>query len=121
MHGRMFKDVIVMDDEKILAEGKFAIEDIYYTIRKTFKENGFLEENTQVPNELRFYGVNGADDMEGMMNVIIRLINRKWFTENCKSWLSYENSFPDEQDSFAECDMLATNKKYARIMASCNK
>jgi hypothetical protein len=117
----MFKDVIVMDDEKILREGKFPLENIYYSVYQIFIKHGFLSEagNDWSAKPMRFYGVNGHGDIQAAMLVVCELRNAPWFLEYVKEWIAYENVSHASCDGFAEIDALAASNRSQRAAREC--
>jgi hypothetical protein len=111
MQGRMFKVGILLDNDKILKEDKYPIKDIYYTIEKTYAENGFVRDVDTPDGEMFFYGTNGWSDLDGMSRASFFLDRADWFMRYVKRWTHYENEQCNYQDEFCEVDVLAMKKK----------
>jgi hypothetical protein len=116
MQGRMFKVGILLDNDKILKEGKYPIKDIYYTVEKTYKENGFIRDVDTPDGGMMFYGVNGWADGDGMMFSSYFLESQDWFMRYVKKWTHYENEQCAYRDEFGEVDMIKTIKWANRIV-----
>jgi hypothetical protein len=67
MEGRMFKVSVLLNNDKILKEGKYPIKDIYYTVEKTYTNNGFIRDCDLPDGSMMLYGVKGWADGDGMM------------------------------------------------------
>jgi hypothetical protein len=116
MQGRMFKVGILLDNDKILKEGKYPIKDIYYTIEKTYKENGFIRDVDTPDGGMMFYGVNGWADGDGMMFASYFLRRQEWFIPYVKKWTAYENEQCAYCDEFIEVDVIAMIKHHNRTI-----
>ena len=110
MEGRMFKVSILLDKDRIIKEGKFPLNDIYYTVEKTYKENGFLRDFDMGDGSMVFYGVKGLDDLSGFMSAKRFLQNADWFIRYALKWTGYENERHEYTDTFVEEDILALIK-----------
>jgi hypothetical protein len=118
MEGRMFKVSVLMDNDKILKESKYPIKDIYYTIEKTYKDNGFIRDYDQDDGAMMFYGVNGWNDFHGYGKANFTLENRDWFMRYVIKWIGYENERCRYLDEFGEVDILESIKRIKRIGAT---
>ena len=74
---------IVLDEEKILKEGKYNLENMYKTIDEFAKESGMIKIDKEV------YHCKGAKYDLGCMTLFIYkyLIDSEWFTKNVKEWI----------------------------------
>lgn len=74
---------IVLDEEKILKEGRYNLEDMYKTIDEYAKESGMIKINKEI------YHCKGDKYDLGCMTLFIYhyLINSEWFTKNAKEWI----------------------------------
>lgn len=74
---------IVLDEEKILREGKYDLEDMYAKIDEFAKESGMIKINKEI------YHCKGDKYDLGCMTLFIYnyLIDSEWFTKNTKEWI----------------------------------
>jgi hypothetical protein len=114
MEGRMFKVSVLLDNDKILKEGKYPIKDIYYTVEKTYKENGFIRDYDLPDGSMMFYGVKGWADNRGVMNASYFLRKQDWFMRYIDKWTHFENEQCKYRDIFGEVDMIESIKRVNR-------
>ncbi|MEG0614124.1 MAG: hypothetical protein RR540_00090 [Oscillospiraceae bacterium] len=82
----MLKVEIVMDEEKILAEGKYPLKDVYFTLDKVF----FSKKLKKLGEGI--YCDNGSEqDFANLWVVIFALQEQEWFADNVKKWLWYND------------------------------
>ncbi|MGJ0353085.1 hypothetical protein NG783_07220 [Aliarcobacter cryaerophilus] len=75
---------IVMDEEKILREGKYTLEEIYKNI-------DYLAEFSRMKKIDKFYYVSKNDTPSDLgCFVWSNLEDKKWFTDNIKEWLWFD-------------------------------
>jgi hypothetical protein len=116
MEGRMFKVSVLMDNDKILKEGKYPIKDIYYTIEKTYANNGFIRDYDQEDGAMMFYGVKGWADGDGMMKASYFLRKQDWFMGYVKKWIGHENEQCAYDDDFIEVDIISMIKQHGNTV-----
>lgn len=116
MEGRMFKMSVLLDNDKIVKEGKYPIKDIYYTIEKIHKDNGFLRDYDLEDGSMVFYGTNGWADGDGMMRAQYFLQRQDWFMRYVSKWTGYENEQCAYDDEFIEVDVLAMLRRIERTV-----
>jgi hypothetical protein len=114
MEGRMFKVSILLDNDKILRESVYPIKDIYYTIEKTYKDNGFIRDYDMPDGSMVFYGVNGWGDLRGLNKALHFLQSAAWFMRYVKKWSDYTNEKCDFVDGFCESDVLEMIRRHER-------
>lgn len=108
----MLKVEIVMDEEKILREKKYSLEDIYFTLDKAY-----LGKNLKKLGE-GVYADNGSDkDFGSFWNIILGLKKQGWFMTNLKKWLWYNSDDSDDENDFAIDDLLLHYSRQAKIGA----
>ena len=115
MEGRMFKVSILLDNDKILKEGRYPIKDIYYNVEKIHADNGLLRDYDLADGSMVFYGVKGIADSDGIMNAQLALENSDWFMRYVKKWTGHENEHCKYRDDFVEEDVLALIKKMEKL------
>jgi hypothetical protein len=118
MEGRMFKVSVLMDNDKILKEGKYPIKDIYYTVEKTYTDNGFIRDYDAEDGAMMFYGVKGWEDFHGYGKANFTLENRDWFKRYVKRWTAYENEQCRYEDDFLEINIIDSFKQAERIVGA---
>jgi hypothetical protein len=110
MEGRMFKVSVLLDNDKILKEGKYNLKDIYYTVEKTYTDNGFIRDYDLPDGSMMFYGVKGWNDNRGMMSASYFLRKQDWFMRYVEKWIGYENEQCKYRDTFGEVDIIKSIK-----------
>jgi hypothetical protein len=110
MEGRMFKVSVLLDNDKILKEGQYNLKDIYYTVEKTYTDNGFIRDYDLPDGSMMFYGVKGWADGRGMMDASYFLQVQDWFMRYVKKWKAYENEQCKYKDTFGEVDIIKSIK-----------
>ncbi|MEG2814020.1 MAG: hypothetical protein RSA79_05400 [Oscillospiraceae bacterium] len=96
----MLKVEIVMDEEKILAEGKYSLEDIYFTIDELFAKKNLKKIDNGV------YSDNGSDqDYANLWINISALRKAEWFMSNTKKWLWYNSDDGNDESDFSIEDL----------------
>ncbi|MDR2046650.1 MAG: hypothetical protein LBP79_01865 [Clostridiales bacterium] len=110
MEGRMFKASVLLDNDKILKEGKYDIKTIYYNVEKAYTDRGFIRDYDLPDGSMMFYGVNGWKDGDGMMKASYFLQVQNWFMRYVREWTHYENEQCKYRNTFGEVDMLKTIK-----------
>ncbi|MEG2814018.1 MAG: hypothetical protein RSA79_05390 [Oscillospiraceae bacterium] len=95
----MLKVEIVMDEEKILAEGKYSLEDIYFTIDKAYAQKNLKKTDKGIY-------VGSGKDFCSFWNIILGLKKQDWFMSNVKKWLWYNSDDSDDENDFAIDDLL---------------
>ncbi|MDR2047177.1 MAG: hypothetical protein LBP79_04705 [Clostridiales bacterium] len=110
MEGRMFKVSVLLDNDKILKEGKYDIRAIYYNVEKAYTDRGFIRDYDTPEGAMMFYGVNGWADNRGMMNASYFLRKQDWFMRYVRKWTGYENEQCKYKDTFGVVDILNSIK-----------
>ena len=88
-----YKLEMELDDEKIIADGKYEIDSIYHTFRSWFKEEG-ISEISKNARELVFAS-NKTDDKEFAKFSLIEtsLVKEKWFIPYIKRMAWYDTVY----------------------------
>ncbi|MDR1940363.1 MAG: hypothetical protein LBQ40_06200 [Clostridiales bacterium] len=115
MEGRMFKVSVLLDNDKILKEGQYNLKDIYYTVEKTYTDNGFIRDYDLPDGSMMFYGVNGWTDFHGCGKANFMLENQDWFKRYVKKWIAYENEQCRYEDDFLEVNIIDSFQRAERI------
>ncbi|MDR2046651.1 MAG: hypothetical protein LBP79_01870 [Clostridiales bacterium] len=118
MEGRMFKVSVLLDNDKILKEGKYDIKTIYYNVEKAYTDNGFIRDYDLPDGSMMFYGVNGWADGDGMMFAQYFLQRQNWFMRYIKEWVAYENEQCKYRDVFGKVDIIQSIKRAERIASA---
>ena len=108
----MLKLQILMDEEKVLDEGKYELGDMYSIIDQLFAKFGFPKADDG------FYLEKGApDDFAHFWSIIWALKDQPWFLPNVKSWLWFNSDDNDNPADFDVEDLAAHYRKQLRIGA----
>lgn len=105
----MLKTEIVLDEEKIIREGKSDINDIWQKIDNLFTESGLIKLDKGV---YRDAGNDGDWAMFGHIN--IQLFETPWFHDNVKRWLWYNSDNSDDENDFEVEDVIYELEKAKR-------
>ena len=89
---------IVMDEEKILSEGTYCLDDIYFTLDKFAKECNLIRRD-----KYTYICRGGSRDLADMYRFAY-LENSEWFTDNVKEWI-----WLDDEDE--NVDILEKRRK----------
>ena len=73
---------IVLDEEKILREGKYNLDEMYKLIDEIAAESGLIKVDKHT------YHCKGSDKDLACLGILVyrNLINYEWFTLNVKEW-----------------------------------
>lgn len=112
----MFKESVLLDNDKILKEGKYPIKDIYYTIEKTYTDNGFIRDYDTKDGAMMFYGIRGAEDFHALSRISCKLRAGNWFMRYVKKWTAYENEQCKYDDDFLEVDVIESIRRAERTV-----
>lgn len=105
----MLKVEVVLDEEKILREGKYTPEKLWSTVDKMYVGNGMLKLSKGV------YRDAGRDcDWAVFGRINIALEQCSWFMENVKSWLWYNSDNGKDEDDFTIEDIIFEFSEYNR-------
>lgn len=88
-----FKIEIILDEEKIKKDGKYALDDVYYTILEAAQEQHLTR--LKAENEkILLFGISGdgKDDLAYVTLFERCLLRSKWFRECVKSMNGYEEN-----------------------------
>jgi len=98
----MLKLKIVMDEEKIVHEGRYDLSVLLSTIDSIFMENGLPMQDDGV-----YMGTGKEDDYAKFWRIIWALAKKEWFMRNVKEWLWYNSDDGKDENDFAVEDILA--------------
>ena len=78
---------IVLDEEKILREGKYKLEDLYAYLDEIAKEEGLTKQD-----KYTYVGKGDEKDLSRIANfTVLEAIKNEAITRNVKEWLWFEN------------------------------
>lgn len=104
----LYKVEIELDDEKILADDKYYVEDIYAMIRKWFADEGIHE--VENDNHMLVFASNKDDDKEFARFGLVEteLMDSKWFRPYVKKFMWYNRLRGKDYKE----NILAEDKRY---------
>lgn len=80
----MYRMIIEMDEEKIIKDDEYYVEDVLSVIDSYFEESGIAKIQKGVYE-------NSGDRLIKFLGIITRLSKQEFFVRNVKKWLWYEN------------------------------
>jgi len=93
----MIKMRIKLDEEKIIREKKYSLNEIKNTLDKIFANaGGFLDDNGEY--------TNGTFESFGAILAVLK--NSDWFMDNVIEWLWKDSDFSEESTDFEVEDLL---------------
>lgn len=98
----MLKLKIVMDEEKIIGEGRYDLSVMLSTIDSIFTNHGLPRQSDGM-----YTGTGRTDDYARFWRIIWALAKKEWFIENVKEWLWYNSDDGRDENDFAVEDILA--------------
>lgn len=105
MDGQMFKESILLDEDKIIADGIYNVDELYAIIEKKYLDEGQIR-GVDLPDGSRmYYGVNGWKDLDAEIRVFTHFLRQDWH-KYIKKWKAYENRNCQSNDSFNEIDII---------------
>ena len=116
MRGRclMMKMLIQLDEEKVLSDEKYALEDMWRIIDKQFA--GECDKEVQPDGSVLYSGNPNKDYYTKIMLAYMSLSDKKWFAEYCIKWIWYDND-DNEELPFQNIDVLGKERKRNPLFA----
>ena len=106
---------IVIDEEKVIEDGRFVPAELYDLIKNSYRRYGLTEIITKIPNKIVFGDADRDSDLCYMLLNTIDLQEFDWFTKYVTSCLFY-----NYYDHTVE-DILVEAKKYDEMYNNPNK
>lgn len=104
----MMKMLIQLDEEKVLKDGKYDLDDMWRLIGKRFVEYGCTVER-QSDGSVVYSGTE-YNDYYTAINLGINFLEvQPWFAKYCTKWIWYDND-DDESLPYSEEDILANER-----------
>lgn len=110
----MMKMLIQLDEERILREGKYDLNDMWRVIDKMF-ENGCTK-SVQPNGEVLYSGDPMKDYYTRINLAYLNLKHRPWFAKYCTKWIWYDND-DNEELPFQDIDVLTEERKDNALFA----
>lgn len=82
----MRKFEIHLNDEKILADGKYTPEQVHNALDVAFESCGIAKDK-----DTFYVGQNDSDDVNRFHTMFFFLVNRKWFMDYVDKWIAYND------------------------------
>lgn len=95
----MFKCRIVLDEEKVINEGIYDVNELKENLNSICISENLYEE------ESNFYVQDGTRSSIGERMLLLSKLEKNNILQNLKEWKDYDNE-ESEDDSFYETDML---------------
>ncbi len=100
----MIKMVIEMDEDKILADKKLTLEQIYTALDRIFSKRGMEKKITE--RGIEYLGHENSTDFAYFGKIMLGLKEQAWFVNNAKTWLFCNSDESDNPNDFNEEDLL---------------
>jgi len=98
---------IVMDEEKILREDKYDLDDMYKVIDE-------IAEATNMKKLNKYYYISKYNKVENLgAFTVFSLSDKDWFMENVKEWFRYDKGGDEPEDMIKFYKDKQERKKYA--------
>jgi hypothetical protein len=92
----MIKMQIIMDEDKIVREGKYSLDKIHRVL-----DDYFVEKLHTVKTDDGFYVGTGAKGDFGNFGLAMWTLGKKaWFMDNVKTWLYFNSEGSDDPNDF---------------------
>ena len=104
----MMKMLIQLDEERVLSDEKYALEDMWRIIDKQFA--GECDKEVLPDGSVLYSGNPNKDYFTRINLAAMYLKNRKWFAEYCKRWIWYDND-DNEELPFQDIDVLSRQRE----------
>ncbi len=110
----MMKMLIKLDEERIKAEGKYDLADMWRKIDEQFEKACTKE--LQPDGAALYSGDPNSDYFTCISLAYIRLSEQEWFAKYCSKWIWYDND-DDEDLPLSDEDILAKERKRNPLFA----
>lgn len=94
-----------MDNDKIIADQKYNLENIYQTLERAFSRYHLYQEKKS-DGTLVFLGKGNAKDYGAFGCLITSLREKVWFMEYVIRWIWYNSDDGQDENDFAVEDVL---------------
>ncbi len=112
----MMKMLIQLDEERVLSDEKYALEDMWRVIDNKF--NKYQCNKEVLKNGAVMYSGNPEFDYFTCMGLAyLSLKKQKWFANYCEKWILYDNE-DDETLPFQDIDLLKKEKDKNPLFAT---
>lgn len=108
------KMLIKLDEERIKAEGKYDLADMWRKIDEQFEKACTKE--VQPDGAALYSGDPNSDYFTCISLAYIRLSEQEWFAKYCSKWIWYDND-DDEDLPLSDEDILAKERKRNPLFA----
>lgn len=104
----MLKLEIVLNKEKIEAEGKYEWAAMQAALDGIFKQQGLIRIDLGV-----YTGSGRANDYASFWRIIWALSEKEWFMDNIKKWVWYNSDAGRDENDFAKEDIIEFCKSHS--------
>ena len=105
----MMNMLIQVDEERIIRERKYKLEDVWRVLNARFDKYECNKER-QEDGSMLYKGNPEKDYFTCMMLAAMHLKHQKWFGRYCTKWIWYDND-DDEDLPFQDTDVLARERQ----------
>ncbi len=102
----MIKMIIQMDNQKIIENSDYSVEQIYNALDKIFKQKG-IDKRIMNVGIIEYIGSGKMTDFANFGKIMLGLKNQEWFMNNAKKWIYCNNDDSENPDVYEEEDLLA--------------
>ena len=113
----MIKMIIKMNQDKILRDGDYTIDQVNSTIDRIFAEKGM--EKKEVDGRVEFCGHERTTDFAYFGKIMTGLKKQSWFIDNADTWLLCSNDDTDDPLVYNEEDLLKHYKLTRGFLWNC--
>ncbi len=111
----MMKMLIQLDEERVVKDGKYKLEDMWRVIDAKFDKYDCVKE-IQPDGSILYTGNPEKDYYTCMALANITLKKQKWFGKYCKKWIMLDNE-DDETLPLQNIDILARQRQTNPLFA----
>ena len=105
----MMKMLIQLDEERVIKDGKYKLEDMWRVIDAKFDKYDCVKE-IQPDGSVLYTGNPKKDYYTCITLAYLTLKGQKWFAKYCKQWMWYDND-DDEDLPYQDINVLARERQ----------
>ena len=101
----MIKMIIRMNNDRIIDQGKYSVEQLYAAIDRIFVNKGMSRVDTD--RGVEYIGPGKSTDFAYFGKIMLGLKDQAWFMDNAEEWLYCDNEDSEDVSVFNEENLLA--------------